>query len=58
MVSAERLFEAAMADAAGWPGSIAGAYARTKQVAREAVIEHILGTLEDDLAGVGRPEPA
>jgi enoyl-CoA hydratase len=34
-----------------------GAYSRTKTVARQAVIDRILDTLEDDMASISGPEP-
>lgn len=58
VVPAERLLDEAMADARRLAEVHGRAYARTKQVARQAVIDHILATLEADLAGVGKPEPA
>jgi enoyl-CoA hydratase len=33
-----------------------GAYARTKTVARQRMIEHVLATLEDDMASVSGPD--
>jgi enoyl-CoA hydratase len=56
VVDPEAVVAEAMADAARLAQLSTGAYARTKTVARRAVVERILTTLDDDLAGVGTPD--
>jgi enoyl-CoA hydratase len=56
VVPADQVVDAAMAEARRLGELRTGAYGRTKQVAREAVIELILETLEDDMASVTGPQ--
>ncbi|HEY4375547.1 MAG TPA: crotonase/enoyl-CoA hydratase family protein [Acidimicrobiales bacterium] len=56
VVPAEQVVDAALIEARRLGELRTGAYGRTKQVAREAVIELILETLEDDMASVTGPQ--
>ncbi|MCU1454580.1 MAG: Enoyl-CoA hydratase/isomerase [Acidimicrobiales bacterium] len=58
VVPAGQVVDEAIADARRLAELRTGAYARTKQVARQAVIDHILATLEDDLASISGPDAA
>lgn len=55
LVAVDSVVAEAVADARRLGQLPAGAYARTKTVARRAVIANILDTLEDDMAGVSGP---
>ena len=52
----EQVFATALADAQRLAELRTGAYARTKLVARQAIISRILTTLDADMASVGVPE--
>ncbi len=55
VVPAGDVVDEAVAEAARLGELRAGAYARTKEVARSQLIGHVLATLEDDVAGVSQP---
>lgn len=55
VVPAADLLDEAMVDARHLAELNTGAYARTKSVARHAMIEDILGSLDSDLSGVDSP---
>lgn len=56
MVPPEQVVEAATATADQLGQLRTGAYGRTKQVARQAAIAHILDTLEDDMGTITGPD--
>ena len=58
VVPAEQLLTEALTEARRLADLQTVAYARTKHVARTATIDHILETLDADLAGVSGPDPA
>ncbi|MCU1353661.1 MAG: Enoyl-CoA hydratase/isomerase [Acidimicrobiales bacterium] len=58
VVPVDRLLDEAMADAARLAEIRTGAYARTKLVARQATIDHVLSTVEADMASVTGPDGA
>ena len=57
VVAADRVVAESVAEATRLSALRTGAYARTKQVARAAVIDHIESTLVDDMASVTGPTP-
>lgn len=57
VVDPDDVIAEAMADARRLAELRTGAYVRTKQLVRQATIDHVLATLDDDIGTLSAPAP-